>query len=60
MLKNQQSDGVDANSLAVDPLFVDPSNGDFRLKPDSPALKLGFVPFDMSKVELTTEHPANP
>lgn len=52
MLEKQQRDGVDAHSLAVDPLFVDPANGDFRLKPDSPALKLGFVPFDMSKVGL--------
>jgi hypothetical protein len=52
MLKKQQADGVDTHSLAVDPLFVDPENGDFRLKPNSPALKLGFVPFDMSKVGL--------
>jgi hypothetical protein len=52
MLEKQQRDGVDAHSLAVDPLFVDPANGDFRLQPDSPALKLGFVPFDMSKVGL--------
>ena len=57
MLEKQQSDGVDAHSLAVDPLFVDPANGDFRLRPNSPALKLGFVPFDLSKVGLrTTEH----
>ncbi len=55
MLKKQQSDGVDAHSLAVDPLFVDPANGDFRLKPNSPALKLGFVPFDVSKVGLLAE-----
>ena len=53
MLKAQQRDGVDSHSLAVDPLFVDPANGDFRLKPDSPALKMGFVPFDISKVGLT-------
>lgn len=52
MLEKQQRDGVDAGSLAVDPLFVDPANGDFRLQPNSPALQLGFVPFDMSKVGL--------
>ena len=52
MLKKQQADGVDAHSLAVDPGFVDAENGDFRLKVDSPALKLGFVPIDLSKVGL--------
>ena len=52
MLKKQQQDGVDAHSLAVDPLFVDPENGDFRLQPDSPALKMGIVPIDLSKIGL--------
>ncbi len=52
MLEKQRADGVDQNSLAVDPLFVDPQNGDFRFKPNSPALKMGIVPFDMSKVGL--------
>ncbi len=57
MLEKQQRDGVDAHSLAVDPLFVDPENGDFRFKPESPALKMGIVPIDLSKVGLrTTEH----
>lgn len=55
MLQKQQGNGVDANSLAVDPLFVDPANGDFRLKPDSPAFKLGIVPLDLSKVGLRTQ-----
>lgn len=51
-LAKNQEDGVDLNGLAVDPLFVDPENGDFRLKPESPALKLGFVPIDQSKFGL--------
>ncbi|MGJ8676707.1 MAG: right-handed parallel beta-helix repeat-containing protein [Akkermansiaceae bacterium] len=51
-LKKSQKEGVDKHSLAVDPLFVDAANGDFRLKPESPALKLGFVPIDLSKVGL--------
>jgi hypothetical protein len=42
--------GMDAHSLIADPLFVDPAHDDFRLKPDSPALKLGFEPLDLSKV----------
>ena len=55
VLKKLQGDGVDANSLAVDPMFVDPENGDFCLKAGSPALKLGFVPLDLSKVGLRAE-----
>ena len=51
-LAKQQRDGVDVHSLAADPLFVDPANGDFRLKPGSPAVKLGFIPIDLSKVGL--------
>jgi hypothetical protein len=54
VLKKMQRDGVDVHSLAADPLFVDPAKGDFRLKPNSPALKLGFVPIDLSKVGLRT------
>lgn len=36
------------NVTDTDPMFVDREHGDFRLKPDSPALKLGFrqIPFD--------------
>ena len=52
ILAKQQGDGVDTHSLAVDPLFVDPGNGDFRLTPNSPALDMGFVRFDLSKVGL--------
>jgi hypothetical protein len=55
LISLQTEDGADLNSLATDPLFVDPENGDFRLKPDSPALKMGFVQFDISKVGLRSE-----
>ena len=51
-LEKQQRDGVDAHSQAVDPLFVDPANGDFRLRPESPALRLRFIPIDVSKMGL--------
>ncbi|MGJ8656008.1 MAG: right-handed parallel beta-helix repeat-containing protein [Akkermansiaceae bacterium] len=55
MLEKQRGDGVDKNSQAVDPMFVDPENGDFRFKPDSPALKMGIVPIDVSKAGLKDE-----
>jgi hypothetical protein len=54
-LNKLQSDGVDAHSLAVDPMFVDPENGDFSFRADSPALVLGIASFDMSSVGLRTE-----
>jgi len=41
--------GHDKNSIIADLLFVDSKNFDFRLKPNSPAIKLGFVPFDYTK-----------
>jgi hypothetical protein len=33
----------------ADPMFVDPDNGDFTLRPESPALALGFQPIDVSQ-----------
>ncbi len=55
VLEEAQADGIDSHSLASDPLFIDPENGDFRLKPGSPALKLGFIPIDLSKIGLQTD-----
>jgi hypothetical protein len=42
--------GLDANSISADPGFVDLAKGDFSLKPNSPAFKLGFRKIDLSKV----------
>lgn len=52
LLRQQQTEGVDLHSLATDPLFVAPTKGDFRLQPQSPVLRFGFVPFDMAQVGL--------
>lgn len=40
----------DQHSLIADPLFADSKKDDFRLKPESPAFKLGFKQIDSSKV----------
>lgn len=44
--------GKDEGGIVADPLFVDPANHDYRLKKNSPAFKIGFVPFDFSKAGL--------
>ena len=40
-----------------DPLFVNAKKYDFHLRPDSPALKLGFKDIDLSTVG--PRHPTN-
>jgi parallel beta-helix repeat protein len=52
-LAEWQAKGRDAHAVVADPRFVDAVNGDFCLKPDSPALALGFKPIDISTVGLT-------
>jgi parallel beta-helix repeat protein len=51
-LAEWQEMGYDKDSSAKDPLFVDPMHDDFRLRPDSPAIQLGFVPIPLSTIGI--------
>jgi hypothetical protein len=42
--------GFDQHSVVADPLFVDPEHDNYDLRPDSPALALGFAPIDASRI----------
>jgi hypothetical protein len=44
--------GHDRNSVLADPLFIDPGHHNFRLRPNSPAFKLGFQTIDVSQVGI--------
>jgi len=44
--------GFEAHSIIADPLFMDPENDNYDLRPGSPALELGFKPIDISRVGL--------
>jgi hypothetical protein len=52
-----RKDGYEQNGAVADPLFVDWEAGDFRLQPDSPALKMGIQSIDLSEVGLTDDFP---
>lgn len=45
-----QARGHDAHSLLADPGCRAPARGDFRMRADSPAIRIGFRPLDLSQV----------
>ncbi len=51
-LEEWQAKGYDVLSIIADPLFEDAEHLDFRLKPESPAIALGFEPIDISTAGL--------
>lgn len=47
--------GKDVGGMVADPKFVDVEKRNFRLQEDSPAEKIGFVPFDFDKAGVYGE-----
>jgi len=56
-LKGLRKVGHGKNGFYGDPMFVDWKNGDFRLKPESPALKMGIKSIDVREAGLTKDFP---
>ncbi|KTD85188.1 right-handed parallel beta-helix repeat-containing protein [Paenibacillus etheri] len=52
-----QAMGWDAHSVFGAPLFIDPEGGDYRVRPESPALALGFRNFTMDRFGLEDDFP---
>ncbi|NQU75987.1 MAG: right-handed parallel beta-helix repeat-containing protein, partial [Planctomycetes bacterium] len=50
--------GFDRHSAYGDPAFVAPEQGDYRVRPDSPAIGLGFQNFPMDRFGLLENFPA--
>ncbi len=48
-LADWQAAGHEQGSVVADPLFVNPAQRDYRLRPESPAIALGFKPYDWSR-----------
>ncbi len=52
-LADWQAAGHERGSVVADPLFVDPAERDYRLRPGSPAIALGFKPYDWSQAGVS-------
>ena len=49
ILEHAATLGWDMNSILGEPMYLDPGRGDFRVKANSPAVKLGFKNFSMDQ-----------
>ena len=56
-LETLRAQGVSATDMYADPMFVSLKPGDFRLKPESPAFRLGIKQIDLKGVGLTHAFP---
>ncbi len=50
----QKQSALDAGSIIADAMFINQAGGDYRVKEDSPAIKLGFKNFAMDKFGVQT------
>ena len=56
-LETWRGRGLDTNTRLADPLFVDRENHDYRLRPKSPALAMGFQEIDTTEIGLKEDFP---
>lgn len=47
-----QAAGFDRNSVIADPGFLDAASENYELKPDSPAMRIGFMQIDSGRIGL--------
>jgi hypothetical protein len=54
-----RSNNKELKSIQADPLFVDVENGNFQLNPNSPAIQIGFRPFELKAGQESLHPPSN-
>ncbi len=54
ILRREQALGADRNSVAGNPMFINPAKGDYDVRPGSPAFKIGFKNFPMNEFGVTS------
>ncbi|TDE11146.1 hypothetical protein E1269_09740 [Jiangella asiatica] len=59
-LRPYQSAGFELNSLSADPMFYDPAQDDFRMRPGSLVAATGFTQLDPAAPGLTADFPHAP